>query len=203
MVSLLTIGDQFPAYAVTAVRGGDFGGVNPEKPYDHFTIERNGNHPGLWRVIFFWPRDDDPASQEEIATFGRLSEEFAARQAQVLGVSVDNKYAHFYWRTHHEALKTLPFPLLSDYNHVLSATAGVLNLDGVANRAAFVVDPNNEIRYVSVSSGSMDRNVDGILRLLDDLQSDDPSACGPGRRRRPHDRYSQVAQRSRQRSPIG
>jgi peroxiredoxin (alkyl hydroperoxide reductase subunit C) len=203
MVSLLTIGDQFPAYAVTAVIGGELRTVDAENPYDHFTIARNDDHPGLWRVIFFWPRDVDPASQAEIVAFGRLAEESAARQARVLGVSVDNKYVHFYWRANHDDLKTLPFPLLSDYNHVLSAAAGVLNVDGVANRAAFIVDPSNEIRYVSVSSGSMDRNVDGVLRVLDDLQSDDPSACGPGRRRRPHDRYRQVAQRSRQRSGIG
>jgi lipoyl-dependent peroxiredoxin subunit C len=200
MASHLTVGDQFPAYGVTAVMGGDLGDVDAENPYDHFTIARSGDHPGLWRVIFFWPRDADPKSQEEIATFGRLAEEFAARRAQVLGVSVDNKYVHFYWRSHHDDLKTLPFPLLSDYNHMLSAAAGVLNVDGVANRAAFVVDPSNEIRYVSVSSGSIDRNVEGILRVVDALQSDDLSAGGPGRRRRRHDRYRQVAQRSRERS---
>jgi lipoyl-dependent peroxiredoxin subunit C len=176
-MSLLTVGDQFPAYSVTAVVGGDLSNVDAENPYRHFAIASSSDHPELWRVIFFWPRDSSAASHAEIAAFGRYNDKFTSRHTQVLGVSVDNKYAHFYWRVHEDELKMLPFPMLSDFNHVLSTAAGALNADGVADRATFIVDPKNEIRYVSASAGALQRNIDDILRILDDLQSIDLHGC--------------------------
>jgi peroxiredoxin (alkyl hydroperoxide reductase subunit C) len=184
-MSLLTIGDQFPAYTVTAVAGGELGNADAENPYDHFITASSGDHAGQWRVIFFWSKDVVCRSHLEIAAFAELNDQFADHHTQVLGVSVDNKYAQFYWRAHHEGLQRVPFPMLSDFNHVLAASAGVLNRDGVADRATFIIDPDNEIRYVAVSSGSATRNVGGILQVLDDLQSEDLRA-GDGRRRPRH-----------------
>jgi alkyl hydroperoxide reductase subunit AhpC len=196
MMSLLTIGDQFPAYAVTAVAGGDLSNADAENPYDHFITASSGDHAGQWRVIFFWSRDVVRGGPTEIAAFGELNDRFGDRRAQVLGVSVDNKYSQFYWRTHHDGLQRVPFPMLSDFNRVLAAAVGVLNSDGIADRATFIVDPNNEIRYVAVSSGSADRNIGGILQVLDDLQSEDLRA-GDGRgRRRPHHHHTGGAHRA-------
>lgn len=184
-MSLLTIGDQFPAYTVTAVAGGDLSNADAECPYDHFITASSSGHAGQWRVIFFWSRDVMRGSPTEIVAFSELNDQIADRRAQVLGVSVDNKYAQFYWRTHCESLQRVSFPMLSDFNRVLTASAGVLSGDGVADRATFIVDPNDEIRYVAVSSGSVDRNVGGILQVLDDLQSEDLVAGGARGRRRP------------------
>ena len=49
--------------------------------------------------------------------------------------------------------------------------------DGVADRVTFIVDPNNEIQFVSATAGSVGRNVDEVLRVLDALQSDELCAC--------------------------
>lgn len=185
VMSLLTIGDQFPAYVVTAVAGGDLSNVDAECPYDHFITASSSDHGGQWRVIFFWSRDVVRRSPTEIVAFSELNDQIADRRAQVLGVSVDNKYAQFYWRAHCAGLQRVSFPMLSDFNRVLAASAGVLNGDGVADRATFIVDPNNEIRYVAVSSGSVDRNVGGIVQVLDDLQSEDLRAGDARGRRRP------------------
>lgn len=53
----------------------------------------------------------------------------------------------------------------------------MLNADGVADRVTFIVDPNNEIQFVSATAGSVGRNVDEVLRVLDALQSDELCAC--------------------------
>jgi peroxiredoxin (alkyl hydroperoxide reductase subunit C) len=95
----------------------------------------------------------------------------------VLGVSVDNEFVHFQWRAQHEDLKTLPFPMVSDLKRELATATGVLNSEGVADRATFIVDPNNEVQFVSVTAGSVGRNVDEVLRVLDALQSDELCAC--------------------------
>ncbi|AXK89883.1 peroxiredoxin [Nocardia farcinica] len=176
-MALLTIGDQFPAYNLTAVIGGDLSKVDAQQPDDYFTQVTSDDHAGKWRIVFFWPKDFTFVCPTEIAAFGKLNDEFADRDAQVLGVSVDNEFVHFQWRAQHEDLKTLPFPMLSDLKRELSTATGVLNADGVADRATFIVDPNNEIQFVSVTAGSVGRNVDEVLRVLDALQSDELCAC--------------------------
>ncbi|WP_067566688.1 peroxiredoxin [Nocardia acidivorans] len=176
-MALLTIGDQFPAYNLTAVIGGDLSKVNAQQPDDYFTQISSDDHAGKWRIVFFWPKDFTFVCPTEIAAFGKLNDEFADRDAQVLGASVDNEFVHFQWRAQHEELKTLPFPMLSDLKRELAAATGVLNADGVADRATFIVDPNNEIQFVSVTAGSVGRNVDEVLRVLDALQSDELCAC--------------------------
>lgn len=176
-MALLTIGDQFPSYRLTAVIPGDLSKVNAAKPDDYFTTITSDDHPGKWRVVFFWPKDFTFVCPTEIAAFGKLNDEFADRDTQVLGASIDNEFVHFQWRAQHEDLKTLPFPMLSDLRRELVEATGVLNADGVADRATFIVDPNNEIQFVSVTAGSVGRNVDEVLRVLDALQSDELCAC--------------------------
>jgi peroxiredoxin (alkyl hydroperoxide reductase subunit C) len=176
-MALLTIGDQFPTYRLTALIPGDLSKVDAAQPKDYFATVTNDDHPGKWRVVFFWPKDFTFVCPTEIAAFGKLNDEFADRDAQVLGASIDNEFVHFQWRTRHDDLKTLPFPMLSDIKRELVEATGVLNADGVADRATFLVDPNNEVQFVSVTAGSVGRNVDEVLRVLDALQSDELCAC--------------------------
>ncbi len=176
-MALLSIGSQFPEYDLTAVIGGDLSKVDAKQPDDYFTRVTNKDDEGKWRIIFFWPKDFTFVCPTEIAAFGKLNEDFEDRDAKVIGVSVDNEFVHFQWRAQHEDLKKLPFPMVSDLKRELTAAAGVLNADGVADRATFIVDPNNEIQFVSVTAGSVGRNVDEVLRVLDALQSDELCAC--------------------------
>lgn len=176
-MALLTIGDQFPAYRLTALVPGDLSKVDAKGPGDYFTTISSDDHPGKWRIVFFWPKDFTFVCPTEIAAFGKLNEEFADRDAQVLGASVDNEFVHFQWRNQHDDLKTLPFPMLSDIKRELIEATGVLNAGGVADRVTFIVDPNNEVQFVSVTAGSVGRNVDEVLRVLDALQSDELCAC--------------------------
>jgi alkyl hydroperoxide reductase subunit AhpC len=176
-MSLLTIGDQFPAYELTALVGGDLSKIDAQQPGDYFATISSDDHPGKWRLVFFWPKDFTFVCPTEIAAFGKLNDEFSDRDTQVLGVSIDSEFVHLNWRAQHEDLKKLPFPMLSDLKRELSLATGVLNADGVADRVTFLVDPNNEIQFVSATAGSVGRNVDEVLRVLDALQSDELCAC--------------------------
>ncbi|WP_055587376.1 peroxiredoxin [Peterkaempfera griseoplana] len=166
---MLTIGDKFPSYDLTACVD-----LDPEKAFaqiDHKTYE------GKWRVVFFWPKDFTFVCPTEIAAFGKLNEEFADRDAQILGVSGDSEFVHHAWRKDHADLRDLPFPMLADPKHELMRDCGVEGADGYAQRAVFVVDPDNEIQFVMVTAGSVGRNPKEVLRVLDALQTDELCPC--------------------------
>ncbi|WP_235488152.1 redoxin domain-containing protein, partial [Frankia sp. AvcI1] len=77
----------------------------------------------------------------------------------------------------HPDLTDLPFPMLADIRKDLTAAAGVLGDDGVAQRATFIVDPDNVIQFVMVTAGSVGRNPAEVLRVLDALQTDELCPC--------------------------
>lgn len=174
---MLTVGDTFPEFSLTSLVPGDLSAVDAKQPEDYFVTVDSNTYQGKWLVVFFWPKDFTFICPTEIAEFGRLNGEFADRDAQVLGVSVDSEFVHYAWRKQHEDLKALPFPMLSDLKRELSAATGVLNADGVADRATFIVDPQGEIQFASVTAGSVGRNVDEVLRVLDALQTDELCPC--------------------------
>ncbi|MDO4910806.1 MAG: peroxiredoxin [Corynebacterium sp.] len=176
-MALLTIGDKFPEFALTALKGGDLRSVNAQQPEDYFEEVTSDSFEGKWKVFFFYPKDFTFVCPTEIAAFGKLNEEFADRDTQIIGGSVDNEFSHFNWRATHPELKEIPFPMVADIKHDLIKALGVENADGVADRATFIVDPDGIIQFVSVTPDAVGRNVDEVLRVLDALQSSEVCAC--------------------------
>jgi peroxiredoxin (alkyl hydroperoxide reductase subunit C) len=169
---MLQIGEKFPNYSVTATVSTD---KDEAKAFTTITEE---SYPGKWKLYFFWPKDFTFVCPTEIAAFGKLNREFADRDCQILGGSTDNEYVHAAWRTHHADLKDLPFPMLSDIRRDLCGQLGILDEQaGVAQRATFIVDPENVIRFIYVTDLSVGRNPQEVLRVLDALQTDELCPC--------------------------
>ena len=166
---MLTVGDRIPDFSVKAAVSNDKG--------KEFKDVSNKDFPGKWLVLFFWPKDFTFVCPTEIAAFGKRNRDFQDRDAQVLGVSTDSEFVHLAWRQSHADLKTLPYPLLSDLRRDLSAELGILDPDGVARRATYVVDPQGIIRFAMVTDGKVGRSPDEVLRVLDALQTDELCPC--------------------------
>ena len=166
---MLTVGDKFPSYELTGV-------VGPSDAMEFKNFSSKGREEA-WSVVFFWPKDFTFVCPTEIAAFGALHQEFADRDAQLLGVSVDSEYVHHAWRRSHQDLRELPLPMLSDARRELTAALGVLGEDGVAQRAVFIVDPDDVIQFAMVTAGSVGRNPNEVLRVLDALQTDELCPC--------------------------
>jgi peroxiredoxin (alkyl hydroperoxide reductase subunit C) len=104
--------------------------------------------------------------------------DFQDRDAQILGGSTDSEFVHLAWRQNRGDLKAVPFPMLADIKRELTAALGSLDAaEGVAQRATFIVDPENVIRFVSVNDLSVGRNPQEVLRVLDALQTDELCPC--------------------------
>jgi len=164
------IGQRFPAYQLTGVVSSD-----QKTAFRDFTHQ---SFPGKWQVVFFWPKDFTFVCPTEIAAFGKLDKEFRARDAQLLGVSIDSEFVHLAWRREKAELKDLPFPMLSDIKRELSGALGILDpAAGVAQRATYIVDPEGVIRFVYITDLSVGRSPDEVLRVLDALQTDELCPC--------------------------
>ena len=167
---MLGVGQKFPAFSLDAT-------VSTDKKTAFQTIT-DQDYKGKWKVYFFWPKDFTFVCPTEIAAFGKLNGEFADRDAQILGGSTDSEFVHLAWRTHHEDLKDLPFPMLADVKRELSTALGILDPNaGVCQRATFIVDDQNIIRFVMVNDLSVGRNPQEVLRVLDALQTDELCPC--------------------------
>lgn len=166
---MLTVGDKFPPFELTAC-------VSLEKGAE-FTEINHKTYEGKWKIVFAWPKDFTFVCPTEIAAFGRLNEEFAERDAQILGFSGDSEFVHHAWRKDHADLRDLPFPMLADPRHALMRELGVEGEDGAALRAVFIVDPYDEIQFAMVTAGSVGRNPREVLRVLDALQTDELCPC--------------------------
>src|SRR5579864_8748284 len=121
------IGKRFPEFSLTSVVSSDMDKAFQPVNQDSF--------PGKWKIVFFWPKDFTFVCPTEIAAFGKLDKEFKARDAQLLGVSVDSEFVHLAWRRDREELRALPFPMLADVKRELAGSLGILDPEaGVAQR---------------------------------------------------------------------
>ena len=167
---MLTIGDKFPEFQLKAA-------VSLEQGKEFVDITQD-SYPGKWKVVFFWPMDFTFICPTEIAEFGRKNQEFADRDAQLLGASTDTHWVHLAWRKQHPDLKELPYPMLADTKRELSSALGILHKeDGVPLRVTYIVDPQGIVRHVSANDLSVGRNVEEVLRVLDALQTDELCPC--------------------------
>lgn len=167
---MLTIGDQFPQFKLKATVSTDLDKA--------FVDIDNQTYKGKWLVVFFYPKDFTFVCPTEIAGFGKLNQAFLDRDAQLLSGSTDSEFVHHAWRTHHDDLRGLPFPMLADIKRELTGALGILDKnEGVAQRATFIVDPDGVIQFVYVTAGSVGRSPEEVLRVLDALQTDELCPC--------------------------
>lgn len=139
---------------------------------------RLSDYRGKWVVLFSHPADFTPVCTTEFLGFARKHEEFAKRNTQVIGLSIDSIYSHIAWLRNIEEKfnQPIPFPLIADLKGDVARAYGMLHpeaSDTSAVRAVFVIDDKGVIRamiYYPLSNG---RSIDEVIRILDALQTTD------------------------------
>lgn len=169
--TVLTVGKKLPAFNLKAVTGTAL-------PADDFDRVTESSFQGQWKILFFWPKDFTFVCPTEIVAFNDLAEDFADRDAVLLGASTDSDFVHLAWRQSREDLGAVSYPWLADNKRELASALGILDEgEGVALRATFIVDPGNIIRFVSINDLNVGRNPKEVLRVLDALQTDELCPC--------------------------
>lgn len=130
-----------------------------------------------WSLIFFWPFDFTFVCPTEIIGYDNLYHEFSKRNTKIYGVSIDSIYTHMAWKKSREDLLKVKIPFISDVKRIMSFNFDVLNQDGVANRATYLINPTGIIKYAEMTDIKVGRNPDEALRILDALQTDKLCPC--------------------------
>ena len=167
---MLTVGDKLPEFKVPVQQGV------ASLPAGE-TIS-NADLAGKWVVLFWWPKDFTFICPTEIIGYGELQQDFADRDAILVGASTDTDFVHFAWRKSDERLAKLDFPWIADNKKELAEALGIVDKDaGVALRATFIIDPHGVIQHVQVNGLNQGRNPQETLRNLDALQTDELCPC--------------------------
>lgn len=128
---------------------------------------------GKYVVLFFYPLDFTFVCPSEILAFDRALAKFKAKNAEVIGVSVDSQYTHYAWRNtapSQGGIGQIGFPLVADLDKSISREYDVLFDESVALRGLFLIDKGGIVRHQLVNDLPLGRNVDEALRILDALQ---------------------------------
>jgi thioredoxin-dependent peroxiredoxin len=102
---------------------------------------------GKWVVLYFYPKDMTTGCTIEAHKFQDALPQFEAKNAVILGVSVDTVDSHKQFCTK----DGLTFHLLADPDHkVVSAYGSLGGFNGmvIANRNTFLIDPQGKIAQV-------------------------------------------------------
>lgn len=125
-------------------------------------------------VLLFFPFAFSPVcTQEMCAVRDTYLSRFNGLDAQVLGISVDSPFSLKAWAKQ----ENFDFPLLSDFNKDVAKAYDVYHgelfgFQGVAKRAAFVIDKEGIIRYRWVSDDpKVLPDQEEIRRVLAELPS--------------------------------
>jgi len=123
---------------------------------------------GKWVVLYFYPKDMTSGCTVEAHNFQRDLAKYDAKNAVILGVSVQDEKTHQEFCTK----ESLTFRLLADTQKGVSEKYdSVMNL-GVAKLSArhtFLIDPNGVVRKVWTDV-DVKKHSDEVLAAIDELQ---------------------------------
>ncbi len=128
-----------------------------------------------WGVLFSHPKDFTPVCTTELGEVARLKDEFAKRNAKVIGLSVDSVESHDRWKQDIEDAtgNKLNYPLIGDEEHKVADLYGMIHpnaSDTLTVRSVFIIGPDKKVKLTITYPASTGRNFAEILRVLDSLQ---------------------------------
>jgi peroxiredoxin (alkyl hydroperoxide reductase subunit C) len=130
---------------------------------------------GKWLVFFFYPLDFTFVCPTEILALSDRIAEFKALNTEIIGASCDSVFSHHAWIStprDKNGISGLQFPLVADYTKEVTRSYGVLDeIEGVAQRGLFIIDPEGVLRYSTVTADNVGRSVEETLRVLQALQT--------------------------------
>lgn len=133
---------------------------------------------GKWVILFSHPADFTPVCTSEFVALARAEPEFAARDCQLLALSVDSLFSHLAWiRMIHDRFGVrINFPIIEDPTLEIAKAYGMIGADSpdaASVRSTYFLDPNGALRASTCYPSEVGRSVDEMIRMLSALQKTD------------------------------
>lgn len=153
------IGKEIADFSVQAYQNNEFRAVTKDDVL------------GKWSLFFFYPADFTFVCPTELEDLANKYADFSAAGCEVYSVSTDTHFTHKAWHETSERIGKVAYPMLADPTNALSRDFEVLiEENGLAERGAFIVDPQGKIQVYQVNAGGIGRNADELFRLLQAAQ---------------------------------
>ena len=172
VVAVIVVGGAYRMVSASSDKAPAVGAVAPD-----FTLNSQegkavslSEYRGKWVVLYFYPKDFTSGCTTEAHNFQRDLAQYEAKNAVILGVSVDSADSHQKFC----AKEGLNFKLLADTKHKVSEEYGsIMNVMGVKKLSArhtFLVNPQGVIvkEYMDVKPAEHSAEV---LAALTELQA--------------------------------
>lgn len=141
-----------------------------------FDTEKNpvqlSSFKGQKVLLLFFPQSFTGVCTKELCSVRDNIALYNGADAKVFGISVDSVFTLGKFKEE----QNLNFPLLSDFNKVVSEKYGsiyhdwILDMKGVSKRSAFVIDREGNVQYAEVLDNAGEvPNFDKINALLNEL----------------------------------
>ena len=120
-------------------------------------------------LLVFYPLDFTFVCPSELIALDHRIGAFRERNVEVIGVSIDSAFTHHAWRetpVERGGIGPVRFTLAADVKHEICRAYGVENQDGVALRAAFLVDRDGVVRWTVVNDIGDARDVEDYKRAI-------------------------------------
>ncbi len=146
-----------------------------------------------YTILFSHPADFTPVCTTELIEFAREKEFFAARNTNLIGVSIDSIHSHVAWvqNVREKTGVYLDFPIVADLDTKVAQLYGLIHpgeSQTATVRAVFVIDPKNVIRAIIYYPLNIGRNLDEIKRVIEALQTADKHSVALPANWRPGDK---------------
>lgn len=122
---------------------------------------------GHWSLFFFYPADFTFICPTELEDLAQKYDAFLAEDCEIYAISCDTHFVHKAWHDTSERIGQINYPMLGDPTHALARDFEVyIEEDGLAERGAFIVNPEGRIVAYEITAGNVGRNADELLRKL-------------------------------------
>lgn len=137
-----------------------------------------------YAVLFSHPKNFTPVCTTELGAMAGLEDEFAKRNAKIIGISVDPVESHHKWKDDIRLATgySVDYPLIGDRDlkvaklyDMLPAESGDTSegrtpADNATVRSVFIIGPDKRVKLILTYPMTTGRNFDEILRALDSIQ---------------------------------